>query len=737
MTRNKQLFAIYLFLTVTTLAAFLPVGNHEFVNFDDDDYITENRPIQNGLTIQGLYWAFTTGHSANWHPVTWISHMMDIQIFGLNPGWHHLTNLLFHLANVLLLFFVLHRMTKARLQSAFVAALFALHPLHVESVAWVSERKDVLSTFFWMLTLVAYAYYSERPRLRSYLAIVAFFALGLMAKPMLVTLPFVLLLLDYWPLERFAPKKRAQPIPAEVNSPVSTGRKKEKRQKHAPSITLEMQKPAGNRLQWALIRPLVLEKIPLFVLTALSCAATCIAQRTAGAVAPLEIYTPAIRIANAFVSYLVYIAKTIWPDNLAVLYPHPGIWPLWQVLGAALFLAGVTFAVIRTAKQSPFLPVGWLWFTGTLVPVIGIVQVGGQAMADRYTYIPSIGLFVMAAWGIPQIFKKWRYGKEVLASASVLCLLFLFFLTWRQVGYWHDSMTLFDHALGVTKDNFFIYNNRGMTYYEHGDYKRAIEDFDRAVQSNPGFATAYNNRGNARNNLGDYARAIEDFDRAIQIDPLYAQAFGNRGNAYNATGNYTRGIQDIARAIEIDPEYAKAYNNLGAAFARTGNREKALDSFNRALEINPYYADAHYNRGFLYQTLGEYRKAIDDYDSAIKNHTGHVVEVLCGRGVAYERLGDRGRAIEDYSGAIEINPRYANAYLNRGVTYLELGDHLRAVKDFDRVLELNPAHAGAYYQRGKANALLGNQTQALEDMKTAARLGSEDAGKLLKNQGID
>ena len=415
-------------------------------------YVFENHHIQNGITGNGIRWAFTTGHAANWHPLTWISHMLDVQFFGLNPQWHHLTNLLFHIANVLLLFFVLHRMTKALWQSAFVAALFALHPLHVESVAWVAERKDVLSTFFWMLTLVAYGYYAERPRLKSYLAVIAFFALGLMAKPMLVTLPFVLLLLDYWPLERFAKVNRFRQFERKLTAPFLHAGKKEKRETPQKS-------PSKYRNRQTII-PMDIDsssgsgKNPPLCPAILSCTATYIAQNKGGAVAPIEIYTLGIRIANALVSYLIYITKMIWPDNLAVFYPHPGMLPFWQCSGL-LLLAAVTFAVFRTAKRFPYLPVGWLWFTGTLVPVIGIVQVGGQAMADRYTYIPSIGLFIMAAWGIPGIFKKRRYGKEILAASSALCLPCLFVLTVIQVGYWRDSVTLFDHALNVTENNYF------------------------------------------------------------------------------------------------------------------------------------------------------------------------------------------------------------------------------------------------------------------------------------------
>jgi len=702
MAENKQILIIYLLLTVTTLIAFQQVGSHGFVNFDDDVYVTANRHVRNGITIEGLRWAFTTGHAANWHPLTWISHMMDIQFFGLNPRWHHLTNLLLHIANVLLLFFVLHRMSKALWRSAFVAALFALHPFHVESVAWIAERKDVLSTFFWMLTLVAYAHYAERRRTRSYLAVAAFMTLGLMAKPMLVTLPFVLLLLDFWPLERFGTGKSAQPVRMELNNPVSVRKRKATTGKHTPNIAVEMKLPANPKLQRTSIGPLVLEKIPLFALTVLSCAATYIAQNKAGAVTSIEIYTPAIRMGNAFVSYIIYITKMLWPVDLAVFYPLPKFLPLWQVLGAALLLIVATFAVLRTARRFPYLPVGWLWFTGTLVPVIGIVQVGDQGMADRYTYIPSIGLFIIAAWGVPRLLKKRPYGKEVLAATSALCLLCLLILTRTQVGYWRDAITLFDHTLNITQNNYPTYINRGMAYKELGNYTRAIEDFNRAIELIPQYAEVYNSRGVAYAHLGNCTQAVEDFTRAVTINPRNVDAYYNRGEAYGYLGDNTRAIRDFDRAVEINPLYAEAYSGRGIAYKVTGDFTRAIADLGRAIEINPEYVQAYNNRGTVFAITGNPKQAL-----------------------------------EDFNRAVEINPQYAEAYFNRGLCYQSLGQYREAIDNFDRTVELYPKNSGAYYQRGKVHTLLGNQTQALEDMKTAAKLGHTEAGKLLQSRGID
>jgi tetratricopeptide (TPR) repeat protein len=636
--------------------------------------------------------------------------MLDVQLFGLNPRWHHLTNLLFHIANSLLLFFVLHRMTKAVWRSAFVAALFALHPLHAESVAWVAERKDVLSFFFWMLTMGAYLYYVERPGLRRYLAVLLFFVLGLMAKPMLVTLPFVLLLIDYWPLQRFEPTQLAQEIRAEVNDAASADRQKRKGKKRLAvksgarivPAAIKTEQRIGPKHQWAWIRFLLWEKIPLFFLTVLSSIVTYIVQQQGGAVKSIEAFPLSIRIANALVSYASYIFKMIWPSNLAVLYPHPGTWPLWQILGAALLLVTATFMVFWMAKRFRYLALGWLWYLGTLVPVIGFVQVGGHAMADRYTYIPLIGLFIIMGWGIPDLLERWRYRKGVFIAWSALGLLGLCFVTWTQVGYWQDSITLFNHTLRVTNQNSIIHNNRGSAYDSLGNYPQAIADYDRAIEIDSKFAMAYYNRAGAYGRLGRYPQAIADYDRAIEIDPKFSKAYNNRGAAYDSLGNYPQAIADYDRAIEIDPKFSKAYNNRGAAYDSLGNYPQALADYDKAIEINPKDATAYTNRGAAYDSLENYAQAIADYDKAI-----------------------------------EINPKDATAHTNRGAAYDSIGNYPQAIADYDKAIEINPKYSKAYAKRGATYGRLGNYEQAFKDLKTAARFGSEDAKDFLRSQKID
>src|SRR5664280_3834459 len=463
-TRHKNLIPVLicLALAILTVITFWSLKDCGFIALDDNIYVYENAYVQSGLNAHSIGQAFSSelAKVGHWHPLTWLSLMLDYQIFGLNPSGFHLINLLFHVMNTILLFLILRRMTKTLWPSAFVACLFAIHPLHVESVAWITERKDVLSTFFCMLTMGAYSYYVESPGFRRYCFVFLFFALGLMAKPMLITLPFVLLLMDYWPLQRF---------------------------QDAVKETLEIKKPADPEYKWSLIYPLLWEKVPLFVLAILSSIVTYVAAHSAGAVTSIEKFPLVVRIVNAFVSYIAYIGKMIWPNNLAVLYPHPEGWILWQVLGSALLLIAITLVVIWRARRFPYLATGWLWYLGTLVPVIGIVQAGSQAMADRYTYIPLIGLFIMVAWGVPELLKKWNYRKEILLASSVLSILCLSIITWTQVGYWQNSITLFDHTLKVTDNNWLAYNNRGFAYNILGNYRQTIEDCDRAIEIKPDY----------------------------------------------------------------------------------------------------------------------------------------------------------------------------------------------------------------------------------------------------------
>ena len=429
-TDFRIVILVSLCLIIAILIPYRQAINFDFVGYDDELYVTKNLNVQKGFTAEGVKWAFTTFHSANWHPITWLSHILDCELYGLNPMGHHWTSLQIHLTNTLLLFFILQYMTGALWRSVFVAALFALHPLHVESVAWVAERKDVLCTFFGMLTISAYIMYVKKRNLLRYSLVFIFLSLGLMAKPMLVTLPFLLLLLDFWPLER---------------------------------------------LRSETVSRLILEKVPLLVPVVISSCLTFMAQQSSGAVKPLESFSLTVRVANAFVSYASYVVKAIWPHNLTVFYPHPGnALPLWQVLGAILLVGGACVPAIRSLKKYPYIAVGLFWYLGMLVPVIGLVQVGQQAMADRYTYIPMTGLFIIIAWGFSDLSTKWHYRKIVLTLFAVIILLVLAVSTFFQLGYWRNSVALFERAVSITENNYLAHNNLGAALLEKGKFDKAV-----------------------------------------------------------------------------------------------------------------------------------------------------------------------------------------------------------------------------------------------------------------------
>jgi len=547
----KRDFFISLLLVGTTLAVFWQVVHCDFTTYDDNQYVTENRRVQTGLTPQNVAWAFTSCEPSYWMPTIWLSFMLDFEIYGLNPSGYHLTNLFLHIANTLLLFLIFKRMTGAVWKSAFVAALFALHPLHVESVAWVAERKDVLSTLFWMLTLWTYLGYVERPAFSRYLLPILFFALGLMAKPMLVTVPFILLLLDYWPLERFQPDQwvsgNGTPNAISQNHP--------------------WQKSSSLRL--------VLEKVPFFVLATITSVVTFFVQHNSGAAKSLELHPLKDRIANGLVSYASYIGKMIWPQNLAVFYPHPGSGlPLWQIVGATLLLAAVFILAIRAARRHPFILVGWLWYLGTLVPAIGLVQSGDQAMADRFTYVPLIGLFIIIAWGVPRLIKGWHYRRIVLISSSGALLLVLAICTTMQLRHWKNDITLFTHALKVTENNFLAHNNLGSAIASQGRYEEATTHFMEALRISPNHARAHYNLALALAKQGRLGEAIAHYSDALRLRPDYPEALNGLGVALARQGKLKDAIAHFNAALQVKPDYAPARGNLDLALEKMAKTTK-------------------------------------------------------------------------------------------------------------------------------------------------------------------
>jgi len=544
LTVGHQKTLICLLLVSATLLVYWQVSGHGFVNLDDGDYVFENQNVTTGITDKNVIWALTESHSANWHPLTWLSHMLDVEWYGLYPGGHHWTSLQIHMANGILLLLVLHSMTGALWPSAFVALLFLLHPLHVESVAWVAERKDVLSTFFWLLSMWAYTRYVRNKSRADYAILLFSFGLGLMAKPMLVTLPFALLLIDYWPLARL---RKA---------------------------------PDGQRPAW---RRCIAEKTPLFLLSAASCLITFHVQRSAGAVLSHEAIPFAARLGNALVAYIDYMVKTIWPVRLAVFYPHPGSIPAGRVVLSCTILAALSLLFVHYRRRFPFLIVGWLWFLGTLVPVIGLVQVGLQKMADRYTYVPLTGLFMILAWGIFTLAARSNRRRIILGGVTSTVLPVLMACTWLQVGIWKDSMSLFTHALDVTRRNFMAHYAIGRPLMHLGKIDEAIDHYVLSLQIRPDFKETHNGLGIALTRKGDLAGAIHHHKTALRIDPAFAKPHYNLARIYDRQDQPAEAVHHYEEALQIEPEMTIALYNLSWLLAT--DPDQGIRDGPRALEL--------------------------------------------------------------------------------------------------------------------------------------------------------
>ena len=586
---KKYTCLIVIFLIAASLITYGRIIGNGFIDLDDEQYITENKHVQSGINAESIQWAFTTTEAFNWHPLTWFSHMLDWRLFKDHAGGHHLISLLLHIGNVLLLFFFLNRTTKNLWSSAFVAAIFALHPLRVESVAWAAERKDVLSAFFGLAALYAYALYAEGPKFSRYIICLLLFALGLLAKPMLVTLPFVLMLLDLWPFERW--QKALNPENMKPVHDAVLKKKKGKRPKVDSMIENKISAPAKSRGQK--IFSLLWEKAPFVFLAIISSIVTFWAQNKGDNVASLQYIPLSERAVNAIISYASYLGKTFWPADLAVLYPYPGYYPLWQVLGSGLLLIVVSIAAIFTLKKAPFLLVGWFWYLGTLVPVIGLVQVGAQAMADRYTYLPSIGIGIMLAGGIPYLLKRAETRKKVLFPAGIAVIAILAVLTWRQCGYWKNSLLLFDHTLQITGNNEVVHYFLGNALMKKGILQEAVNHFQEALKIAPGYSAAHYNLGNALKEQGNMQEALKEFRETVRIKPDYADAHNNIGIILEMHfRKFDEAIYHYQQALKIDPNNQGVHFNLGVALAKNGQLKEAVMELQTALYLNPNHEGA-------------------------------------------------------------------------------------------------------------------------------------------------
>jgi tetratricopeptide (TPR) repeat protein len=716
-------------LVAVTLAAYWPVLQNGFVSYDDRTYVTENPHMLGGMTRANVGWALQTAHAGNWHPLTWLSHLLDVQLFGLKARWHHLTSLLFHTANALLLVGCLRRMTGALWRSAAVAALFALHPLHVESVAWVAERKDVLSTFFFLLTLWAYARYAEKSVVRGqwsvvrseprtsdsaprttddgphstrlalcfYVLSLCFFALGLMSKPMLVTLPFLLLLLDYWPLKRMQSAEcRMQNAEPQTSSAFII---------HHSSF-------------------IILEKVPFFALSLASCVTTFIVQRGAGAVSSLDTLPLDFRIANALVSYVRYAAKMVWPAKLAVFYPAPAQWPQWWVAGAALILVGVSALAVWRARTASYLAVGWFWYLGTLVPVIGIVQVGQQAMADRYSYIPLIGLFIMLVWSAAEIPGRWPATNRWVAAGGAIAIGACAALTWRQAGYWQDSASLFEHALAVTRDNAVAQNNLGVCFLDSANVAAAESHFAEAVRIRPRYPEALANLGLCREQAGREDEALELLQRSVQIQGT-AAAHYDLANLLAKRGELEQAEAHYRSSLKAKPELAEAWYNLGLLKARQGKAVEADQCYSKALQFRPGFSEAHASLGAMLAAEKKFDAAIVHFQAALQTAPGNA-DAQFNLASALNAKGDFAGAAQHYAEACRLRPDDMDARQNLALALLYQAKLPEAAAQFQEVLRARP-NAGTEHYLALALDAQGQVEAALPHYREAVRLSPSSA----------
>ena len=640
---NKNKLILGIILIVVTLTVYWRVHGYDFINYDDPTYVTENSHVQAGLTLDGIRWSFSTKYLGFWNPLVWLSFMLDYQVYGLNAHGYHITNIILHILNTLLLFWLFCRMTGAVWKSAFVAAIFALHPLHVESVAWITERKDVLSAFFWMLTLCLYVYYTEKPVIKRYLLVLFSFILALMSKPMAVTLPAILILVDYWPIKRFESHKE-------------------------------------HFFLWQLK-----EKAPFFVFSAVLVIITLYGSFN---LEKSVFYVPFIsRIANDPAAFVAYLEKTFWPYEMTVFYPFPDQILVWQVIAASIFIILITAIVLFMAKRFPYLLTGWFWFVISLLPVLGAIHESAYSMADRYHYLPSIGLSVMLAWGIPTLFKSEQRRNKMLLPIGVIILLTFSLLTWKQCGYWKNNVELWEHALKVTNDNYLAQNNLGLALFAEGKVDGALDHYSKAISIKPNDAVPYQNNATIYSKTGKYNLAIENCSIAIRLKPDNADAHNSRGNVYAKIGNYEQALQDFNEAIRLKPDYVDSYLNRASLYYKQGQYQEAVDDLNKAAPLSSANDLIYFNRGNFNIKLGRYQQALDDFSQSIRLKPDNY-EAYNNRAFIYLMFGRYEQALEDYSKAIDLKPDYADAYNNRSFVYLNMGNMVYGCRDAKKACAL-------------------------------------------------
>jgi protein O-mannosyl-transferase len=673
--KNLKIVIPLVLVLMLTFAAFSPCLKSHFINWDDGLYVTENTVIQN-LSFHNVKKIFTSYFGSNYLPLTMLSYSLEYRFFKLDPFGYHLTNLILHLLNCLLVFWLIYLLTQRISISAISTLFFGLHPLHVESVAWVSERKDLLYALFFLAAMVSYGYYLRSPKIRRYyyLCLILFLA-ALLAKPMAITLPLVLLLIDYF-----------------------NNRKADKR--------------------------MFIDKIPFLILSLIFGVLAAIGQYVTGAVRSEHLLNFFHKIAIASYSIIFYLYKLVLPIKLSCLYPYSGVNNpafLYSLAGFIVLLV----LVIRSAKYTRKVIFGSAFFLVTLLPVLQFIPIGETIVADRYVYIASLGIFYILAEGIFWLFhnktRNSSFLRGLLLAILIVLTSFLASLTWQRCQVWRDSMSLWNDVLTKHPNVATAFNNRGITYKDQGDIQQAISDYSKAIVINPKFVNAHYNRGIVYKDQGNIQQAISDFSKAIKIKPNYVDAYNNRGLAYKDQGNIQQAISDYNKVIEINPNFEKAYNNRGVTYNDQGDIQQAISDFNKAIEINPNFWQAYNNRGLAYKDQGDIQQAISDFNKAIEINPNYV-DAYNNRGNTYADRGDIQQAIFDYNKAVAINPKYEKAYNNRGITYKDQGNIQQAISDFSRAIKINLNYAEAYNNRGNLYSQQGNFIQAFSDYTRAIEI---------------
>lgn len=654
--RAPSIIWFYLGLLAVTMAVYSQAAGFGFVNYDDPDHLSANPHVMHGFSMANIAWAFTSAHASNWIPLTWLSYMLDTQIFGLRSGPLHLVNVALHAISTLLLFGFLHRATGARWRSALVALVFALHPLHVESVAWLAERKDVLCVLFCLLTLWAYLKYSERPSALRYAAVALLFACALLAKPLAVTLPLVLLLLDLWPLRRFERTKSAA---------------------------------------------LVTEKLPLLALSMAASIVTYVVQQGSGAISGVERIPLLDRISNALASYFIYLVKFAWPSNLAVFYPYPNS-PAWILAAAGLItIALLTWLALRQVRARPYFATGWLWYLITLLPMIGLVQAGLQARADRYMYLPMIGLSIAITWGLADWFERRKWNQSLLAAAACAVCAAWTVVTFETVDNWRDSIALFEHAVAVTEGNYVAHHNLGVALRDAGRVDDAVVEFQEAVSIRPQAADMQENLGEALIAAGRAAEAEPHLVRALELRPDFAKAHVDLGSALVRTGKMNEAASQYREALRLQPDFAEAHYGLGGILARQGLMREANAEFENALPYlidkvkqQPDSVDDRYNLGTVYAMMGRVDEAIAQFQETVRLRPDDA-EAHFNLGTALASRGRGSEAVDQFAAAVKLRPDYVRAHLSLARTLASLGRTEEARREFDEALRIDPNSAEA------------------------------------------